>query len=213
MGRLKERKKILHEPTTHEIFMCLTCMPLCSKILIENGPQKSYTDFLRWLLQVNFYKEKGEKISIKKLATDFKSNSIKVTKWIHEIYEDIFELNYNESELFQREGVKVALYIRSYDNSCMFYISMPVLPREFERINFPFVKSKVGIDVFWVKKIEHEMNEDLTAITIWLEGGFVNRYREFALDKALFQGWIHFMDVHNKHSFELDEELKNIYRN
>lgn len=73
--------------------------------------------------------------------------------------------------------------------------------------NFP-----MGIDFFWVKKVEHEIVNDDTEVTIWLEGGFLNKYREFALHKALYQGWIGFMDEFDKHSFELDEELNKLYK-
>lgn len=213
MGRTKERRKILHEPSTHEIFYCLSNMSSYAKILSRQSSEKQYVNFLHWLIEKDFYSTRTEKISIKKIATDFKSDSAKVTKWIHEIYEDIFELNNDKPELFQTEGIKVTMYFRSYDNTCTLFTSLIVLPREFETIRMYFVKAKVGIDYFWVKKVEHTVEEDKTEITLWLEGGFLNKYREFALDKALFQGWIHFMDVYDKHSFELDDELKKIYKN
>ena len=213
MGRTKERRKILHEPSTHEIFYCLQGMPAYSKILADQNPNKPYTNFLRWLIERNFYNEREDKVTIKRIATDFKSDSTKVTKWIKEIYEEIFELNYDKPELFQENEVNLCMYIRHYDSGCSFYTSLPILPREFETIRFPFVKGKVGADHFWVKKVEHEIVDDIATVTLWLDGGTLNKYREFALDKALFQGWIHFMDVYDKHSFELDDEIKKIYRN
>ncbi|MGG9970919.1 hypothetical protein ACQ33O_03900 [Ferruginibacter sp. SUN002] len=213
MGRTKEKKKILHEPSTHEIFGCISRTPTYSKLLLENGPEKTYTAFLSWLIEKDFYNDKYEKISIKKMAADFKADSTKATIWIKEIYQDIFELNNDRPELFQNNDLKVSLYMKSYDNSCCFSTCMSVLPREFETVRFPFVHAKIGTDYFWVKKVEHEIEDNKIATTLWLEGGFVNKYREFALDKALFEGWIHFMDVYEKHSFELDNEIKKIYRN
>ena len=62
---------------------------------------------------------------------------------------------------------------------------------------------------FWVKRIVHEVGSE-TAIA--LEGGYLNRYREFALEKALFQGRLGLLDVIKKDSFEIDKELKTIYR-
>jgi hypothetical protein len=138
---------------------------------------------------------------------------VKITKWLREIYEQIFELNYDHPELFQEQGVKACLYMRQYDNSCSFFTSLLSLPREFETVRFPFVKGKIGTEYFWVKKVEHEIEEDIIQTTLWLDGSILNKYREFALDKALFQGWIPFMDVYHKHSFELDDEIKKIYRN
>lgn len=105
------------------------------------------------------------------------------------------------------------LIIQNYDSSCYIYTSLPVLPREFETIRFPFVKGKVGTDSFWVKKVEDEIVEDSVEVLIWLEGGLLNKYREFALDKALFQHRIHFMDVFNLQTYEIDKELKMLYRN
>jgi hypothetical protein len=213
MARTKERRRIVHESSTLEVFRCLSGMPTYSKILLDNKPDKSFTDFLRWLIEINFYNEKEEKITIKRLSADFKTDTPKTTKWINEIYHEIFELNYDKPELFQRDGIKVILYMNSYDSHCSFYTTMPVVPREFEALRFPFAHGKIGTDYFWVKKVEHEIEADTTTVTLWLEGGFLNKYREFALDKALFQGWIGFMEVHQKHSFELDEEIKKIYRN
>lgn len=212
MGRTKERRKILHEPSTHEIFYCIGAATNYPKLLDEQKPNKAYIDFLRWLIEKDFYNDRNEKITIKKIASDFKSDTAKVTKWIHEIYNDIFELNNDKPELFQKEGIKVTMYMKSYDNSCTLAIAMPVLPREFETVRIYFVKAKIGIDYFWVKKIEHTIVDNTTEVTLWLEGGFLNKYREFALDKALFQERIYFMDVYEKHAFELDEELKKIYR-
>lgn len=213
MSRHKERTKIIHQPSTHELFMCLASMPSYSKILLEFNDSKSYCNFLKWLLQVNFYKDINERTTIKKIAADFKIDSPRVTKWINEIYEDILTLNFDHPELFQKDGIKLKFYMKYYDNYCTFYSAMPVVPREFETVNLLFFKGKVGEDHFWVKKVEHQMEEDTVEITVWLEVGFHNKYREFALDKALFQEEIGFMDVFLKRPFELDAIIRRIYRN
>src|SRR5688572_4361075 len=168
MPRTKERVKIHHEPSTYEIFYCLSKMPSFSKVLAEQIEDKPYVNFLRWLIDKNFYNDRTEKITIKKIATDFKCDSTKVTKWIKEIYEEIFELNFDKPELFQGNGLKVGMYIRYYDDGCTIYTTMPVLPREFETVKIPFVKGKVGTDHFWVKKVEHEIEDDVAEVTLWL---------------------------------------------
>lgn len=213
MRRIKERKRIMHKPTTHEIFYCLCNMPSYMVILAKEISEKPYINFLRWLIEKDFYGERTEKITIKKIATDFKSDAVKITKWIHEIYEDIFDLNYDKPKLFQKEGIKVALHVNHHDNSCTLFTSFPVLPRKFETIRIPFLKAKIGIEYFWVKNIEYAVEQDESNITIWLEGGFLNTYREFVLDKAKFYGWIDIMEEYQKHSFEIDEELRKLYRN
>lgn len=212
MSTRKERRKFIHEPSLHEIFYCLSEMPDYSKILLNENPDRGYADFLHWLLDKRFYKERTDKISIKMLAANFKTNSSKVTKWLKEIYHDIFELNYDKPKLFQNDGINVSIYMKHYDSTCEFSLSLPAIPREFETVKFSFAKGKVGTDIYWVKKVEHEILDNASTITLWLEGGIMNKYREFALDKALFQGRIHFMDVYEKHDFELDKELKTIYK-
>lgn len=212
MGRTKERRRIIHHPSTTEIFNCLSCMPTYSKLLLVQYPNKPYSAILHWLIDNNFYNDRNEKSTIKMISADFKTDAAKVTKWLKEIYEQLFELNHDKPELFQTNGVKVYLIIQNYDSSCYIYTSLPVLPREFETIRFAFVKGKVGTDNFWVKKVEHEIVEDSVEVIIWLEGGFLNKYREFALDKALFQDRIHFMDVFNLQQYEIDKELKMLYR-
>ena len=213
MGRTKERRKFIHEPSTHEIFYCLSGIPDYSKTLLEQNPVKPYSDFLRQLIGLNFYNERTEKIPIKKIAADLKTDTAKATKWLKAIYEQIFELNFDKPELFQKNGVKVCMYMRYFDSSCTFYTSLPVLPREFETVNFPFAKAKTGTERYWVKRVEHEISGDIADVTLWLDGETLNKYHEFALDKALFQGWIHFMDVYDKTSNELDDELKRLYKN
>ncbi len=213
MGRTKERMKIFHEPSTHEIFYCLSYMPEYAKILAAENNKKPYYQFLTWLIEKDFYKERNENLSIKQISSAFNSDTAKVTKWIKLIYEDIFDLNFDKPELFQHDGLKIEMYMRHFDDRCTIKTTLPVLPREYETIRFPFVKAKLGTDQFWVKTVEHKIEGENQSVFLWLEGGYINRYREFALDKALFEGWIHFMDLYHKHSFELDDELKRIYRN
>jgi len=211
MPRIKHRPKILHSPSTHEIFSCLSNSPAYCKTLLDERPQSAFSGFLKWLIEINFYNDLESKVTIKRLATEFKSDAVKVTKWIHDIYEEIFDLNYDKPHLFQKNGIGARLHIKSYDDFCIFNTSMPVIPREFEEIEFPFVKAKIGTARFWVKKVRHEI-ADAISVEIWLQDGFLNKYREFALDKALFQGWIGYSDTYKLYSFELDDKLKQLYR-
>ena len=210
--RIKERVRIIHHPSTQEIFTCIASMPQWSRLLFQQRPHKPYNDFLKWLINTNFLKEKNERITIKMMAAGFKGDATKVTKWIHAIYDDILELNDEQPQLFQTAGIPVSLTMKYDDNYCYVNSSLPVLPREYESFRFPFVKAKMGIEHFWVKNVSQMIEADTTQITISLYGGELNRFREFALDKALFQGWIHFMDIYQKHPLEIDKELQDLNR-
>lgn len=212
MARFKEREKILHEPSTLEVFGCLSGKPTYAKILAEELPEKAYIPFLQWLIEKDFYKERDEKTSIKRIAADFKSETSKVTKWIKEIYTDIFDLNYDRPELFQKNGIGVCFYCKYYDDRVHLHTTVNALPRQYETVRIPFIKAKVGVDFFWVETIEHLIYDDEPEITIWLKGGSVNKYRQFMLDKAIYQGYIAWEDIYHKYDFELDKEILKLYR-
>lgn len=211
MPRLKEITKIFHTATTHEIFVCLSDMIAYSRLLLEYGPPKPYQDFLKWIIEMNFY-ETEERINIKKISADFKTNGNKIAKWLVQICNDIFELNNSKPALFQKEGIKIALRFRQYDNCCIFYLSLPVIPREFESFHFYFAKGKIGASKFWVKDVAYFLEDNNLEIMVSLEAAQLNKYREFILDSAIFHDKISFGDVLRKNSYELDDELKEIHR-
>ena len=210
MGRTKERPKLIHQATTLEYLYCLGDMSKWSKLLYEQDNGKPYNDFLQWILSKDYFKN-DEKISIKRISELSGYPSAKISKWLREIYEDIFELNETKPQLFRLDGDnKVEFYFRYNDNYCLFKISLPTLPREYETFDFFFVKAKMGISTFWVKDVGHFVAENGVSISISLHGGMVNIYREFALSKALFEGTLKFMDIYHKYDFEIDEQLLKI---
>src|SRR4051812_24101848 len=116
MPRYKERKKFVHEPSTKEIFYCLKSAPNWVQLLLDDSSIKPYKEFLKFIIQREFYENFGDKLTIKKISEDFKEKTSKVTTWIAQLYEDIFELNDSKPELFVKEGITVSLYMKYYDN-------------------------------------------------------------------------------------------------
>ena len=212
MARQKERMIIKHQPSTIEIFLCIASMPKWAKLLINEEPMKPYIEMLKGLIEKKFYSEKNERLTIKAISTDLKIETGKVVKWLTAIYKDIFELNESKPELFYDNAISVTLFMRHYDDVETFRISLPALPREYEMFRFYFAKAKVGTDYFWVQHVEHSIENDRCEICIWLRGGMVNKYREFLFEKAKFYDSIDFMDAFNMADFEIDNELKKIYK-
>ncbi|MBO9682328.1 MAG: hypothetical protein J7502_06620 [Flavisolibacter sp.] len=201
MPRTKEKRKFVHEPSTHEIFICLSSLPSWTTILLQNGTQKPYMPFLQWLIERNFYEEREEKITIKRIASDYKSETTKVTKWLHEIYDDIIELNYERPKLFVNNKATVTCYFSYYDSHAAIHLGLDFLPRVYEEFSFFFIKARTGADRFWISKVQYEVFDKNVQATLWLEGGILNRYREMAVEEGLFKGWLGFMDKWHKHSF------------
>ena len=212
MGRHKERVQIHHEPTTTERFLCIASMPKWSKLLLEHEPNKPYCDILSGLIEKGFYSESDEKRTIKKMAADLKTDSGKLTKWIGAIYQDIFELNEQKSELFYADGIKTILYMKYFDDSASLSLTLPVIPREYEMFRFYFAKAKTGAEYYWVHRVEHSIEADTYEVCIWLNGGFANKYRDFLYDKAKFYNRIGFFDLHQKTESQIDDELMKIYK-
>jgi hypothetical protein len=207
MSRTKERPKFIHKATTLEYLFCLGNMPKWSQVLFDQNNGKSYNDFLKWMLEKEYLKN-DERISIKKISELNGYASAKISKWLREIYEDILELNETNPSLFYTPNwIEVELYLRYYDNYCSFRTSVPVLPRIYETFEFFFVKAKLDTYSFWVKDVRHIIEGNKTSITIFLEGGILNIYRELALSKALFEGSLDFLDIYKKFDFEIDNTL------
>jgi hypothetical protein len=207
MPRTKERPKLIHEATTLEYLFCLENMPKWSQVLSDYNNGKPYNDFLKWIIQQRYFKD-DQKISIKKIAELSGYASAKISKWLREIYDDLLELNEAQPSLFYFPGnIEVELYFHYYDSHCSFKTSLPVVPRKYEMFEFHFIKAKLGVHFFWVDEVRHIIEENRTYISISLQGGFVNIYRELALSKALFEGTVSSLDVYKKYAFEIDKEL------
>ncbi|MBS1917914.1 MAG: hypothetical protein JST87_16715 [Bacteroidetes bacterium] len=180
-------------------------MPKWSQILAQNGTGKSYDSFLKWLIEVNYFNEREEKITIKEIATAFKLETVKVTKWLHEIYEDLLDLNYESPQLFTDNKIEVACHFSYYDSSAIINLGLNIIPRVYEYFHFYFVKAKIGTNCFWVSDIHHEMNNDSIKTNIWLDGGILNKYREMAIEEAKHKGYLSQLDVWNMTNSEIDE--------
>ena len=208
MRRSKEKPTLIHQATTLEYLYCLSDMPKWSQVLCDQKNGKAYNEFLKWILQQNFFKS-DEKISVKKISELSGYPTVKISKWLREIYESILELNELQPQLFSfSDNVSVELYFRYFDSYCSIKTSLPVVPRLHESFEFFFIKAKLGFTTFWVKDVRHIISENETSVVINLEGGFFNIYREFALSKALFEGAIDIMDVYKKYDFEIDQILR-----
>jgi hypothetical protein len=208
--RAKKRELILYNPSTHERLYCLADNPKWPLLLL--GRNKKYDSFLQKLSERNFYNDPEGKISIKQIAAELGFKTTDVTQWITAIYDDIYDLNETEPELFRSAGVRHDLYFKHYDDRGFFTLWMQQTPREFEGLSFYFIKAKVGTNRFWVKEVRHELENGEYKVHLTLDGQMLNKYRELLVDKGLFQQVLSFGDIHNKHSFEIDKELLEWYR-
>ena len=204
MPRRKERPKFIHKASTQEYLHCLQNMSKWSEILLSQDNGKAYNDFLKWILENDYFKN-SENLTITQVSKMSGYSSAKISKWLQEIYEGILKLNESNPELFYTEsGIQVELHIRYYDSYCSFWLTLPVIPRVYESFEFFFIKAKMGWTTFWVKDVQYSIDNNKSSVILFLEGGILNKYREFAVEKALFEGQISFRDEYEKFDFEID---------
>ena len=211
MSRQKQREKITHKPSVQDILYSMTNCSDWLELLLKEG-KPSYQDFLNKLFEKALYRGLNQRVSITRIAKELGYTPIKVTKWITEMYEDIFTLNEEKPELFKQEGTRHELYFKHYDNYAALSLWLKTTPKEHERFSFYFLNAKLGFSTFYISQIHHHYEQCEHRVHIYLEGGFPNSYRSFILDKAQFYRQISLMDIHKKYDFEIDEELKSLYK-
>ena len=205
MGRKKIRPKFIFQASTLDYLHCLQSMTAWSSLLLKTNNNKKYVDFLKWMLEHDYLRTYDE-LSITKISKLSGFTTAKISKYLKEIYDDIFDLNEREPDLFCKKGeTKVVLHMKYYDNHCYFSISLPIIPRVHERFNFFFAKAKMGWYNFWVKDIQYDIDNNDTDISIFLIGGILNQYREMAVEKAIFEGRISHIEKYDKYDFEIDD--------
>ena len=206
----KKREHIIHKASTIDTFYSLTSHPQWVKLLLNR--EKSYEKFLEALIHQDFYRERNERTPIKKMAEDTGFKTTEITKWIIQMYDDIFELNDTNPELFKQNGIKHQLHFKYWDSHAFLTLWLINTPHRFETFDCYFVKAKVGTSLFHVKDIRNSIENGEHTIDISLSGGTANAYREWLVERALFHDELHFMDVFQKEEYEIDEILKKIYR-
>ncbi len=153
--------------------------------------------------------QEDKRVSITQMGEQFGVKKEHITKWVHEMYEDIFALNDTSPELFKSEGIRHELYFKGIGTSTSLTIWLKSTPRVYEKLNFFFLEGKLGSRSYWVKDLHHDLDEGKHLITVFLEWGLCNVYRELLVQRGLFYGHLGSMDIYNKEDYEIDKELKS----
>ena len=191
-------------------------------ISLLSGRGKPYDHIIEGLLKIGDIWNSEDSdyengaFTMKWMAEKLNEAPAHINKWIRAIYDDLFELNSQEPELFSAKGeILCGCWFSGYDKerSCHFNLGLPVLPHAGETLNFTFVRATLNCDYFYIKRISHNRDGGKTRITIECKvGTSYNQFREFMLDKALFMNEIGFMTEYEA-PYNLDEMLQAYERN
>lgn len=205
MGRRKDKPTINHTATTLEYLFSLSSMTIYSKKLLDVDNGKLYNEFLKLLLEKRFFNDHQD-INITKISKLTGFSTVKISKWLREIYNDIIILNEEKPELFCCVNeIQVDLMCSYFDEYQIFTTSLKTIPNRGDGFQFPFIKAKIGNDYFYVEAIYYQLENNRMEVSLSLKSGAYNSYRKFAIDKAKYEGKINIFDEINLLDFQIDE--------
>lgn len=205
MGRRKDKPSINHTATSLEYLFSLGSMTIYSEKLLDVDNGKLYNEFLKLLLEKEFFND-HQNINISKISKLTGFSTVKISKWLKEIYNDIILLNEEKPELFCcGNEIQVDLRCSYFDEYQIFTISLNTIPNKGDSFQFPFIKAKIGNDYFYVDAIYYQLENNKMEISITLKSGVYKSYRKFTFDKAKYEGKINIFDEINLLDFQIDE--------
>ena len=178
------------------------------KQLLDKG--KPYEEVLRKLLGHKCMEADSEVPlpKFKELAADFGMTTAKAKKALNELYEDIFESNFEYEMLLSFHEVEYIFILENFDKCMTFIVNqLPLLPRVGEHFNIPFFNAEIGARNFFVLEVNHAFEGRKQVITIWLSRGFYNQYFEFKKDEALIKDRISYDEYLEPRGAELKKRI------
>jgi len=138
MKRSKSYVPEEYKPSTHEVLGCLSGEYQWLKLL--KGRNKPYENLLSDL-ETHFNKmflNEYYKHSVSGLSQRFGIKTTLFVKWVHQIYNDIFELNCYEPDLFESDGVRHYLHFSCYGRFAGFTLWLKAPLHQDEAFEWPF---------------------------------------------------------------------------
>ena len=215
MPRKNEKKKYVFEykASTNDYLLALAYHSSFSRLLFPTS--KNYRIVLDWLISnEEFLKNEDNSLpSIKELSQYLNLDRTKLSKYLKEIYDDIFALNETQPNLFMKEGQYLCHLTFSYLNCrAYFSIGLDVIPRIDDCLNFNFIKPQNSGSMFYVDKVYHELDGVNHSISISLNSDYPNKYFKLLKEKAYLHHYISFHEFLEPMNYTEVEELVKWYR-
>jgi len=205
--KTKERIVYQHKSNSREYLSALIAFPNYCKLLIETN--KPYLELLKWILA--FSKNRTEDTltpDLKIIAKEANVSYNIMAKFLHDIYIDVIELNYDKPRKFLNNDETICCVTFNYLGAYSYFnIGFHKIPRIGEQFNFAFIRPKIGSDRFWVKDVQHELLNGLQLITIVLTYDEPNSYLQLLKEKAYLRHELHWMDYRSELSLDAKEHL------
>jgi hypothetical protein len=199
-----------YKPSTILVLSCLKSESQWLHLL--KGRNKPYDSILTdlELLFDKMWLNGDYKFSVSGLSQSFGIKTTLFVKWIHQIYNDIFELNEIDPELFMSEGIRHMLDFSCSNRYASFSLWLKTPLRPDESFDWFFLRAKLNLDFYFVYQISHNYSHGEHMISASLNTHFPNVYRKFIHEKALFYNKIRSVESFPS-QFVLEDQLKRLY--
>lgn len=197
-----EKRKYEHKASTRDYLIALSYFPNFVKLL--NSKDKPYEKLTDWLIEKESFltDESRELPTIKELSNQVNIDKTIITKYLKQLYFEIFELNFNEPHLFKKEGqILCNLSFKFLGNYKSFNIGLDTIPRVGEHFDFFFMRAMLGCSSYSVSKIYHDLYHTGQSIMISLIWQHPNSYLNLLKEKAYLNREISFKEY-------LDDEIE-----
>lgn len=213
MSRVKYQEPELHRPSTKDVLHSLESEYQWLDLLSDK-PYSVLFDIIKSEATKDEW-DRTPSPSIKQIAEMVNQKPATVTRWLNQIYSDIWELNELNEGLFKSEGNKYNMHFQDSNTkqATIFTMWTPIHFNKNEAFNWYFMKGVLGTDYFYVSDISHERSRGGITTTVFLKTGLPNDYREHLLSKAEFLRLISFSDLFDLPGYKLDDILRNEVEN
>lgn len=210
MTKTTRREPEIHKPITKEVLYSLQSEYQWLDLLKNRQkPYNKLIDIVQKEAKRND-EDYSPRPSIKQIADLVGETSAKVTRWLNQMYFDLWELNLDSPELFKTGEKLYHLYIKStYTNqTASFYLWLDKPLNHGDKFNWYFTKGLLGVDYFFVSDISHQYSQGKQETMITLKSGFYNSYRETLLHKAEFMDLLSLDERFHLNEYQLDILLR-----
>lgn len=170
-------------PKTRDLLLCLFVEHQWLNLLYSrNKPYESLLSYIKDNKETYSWK-----LQIKDVAKAINEKPEKVTKWIKQVYNDIYELNQDSPELFKQPGFCYDFFFRSkYYKDAYFTLWFDVPVNRGDLFEFHFIRGKFPTSLFWVESIDHSYANGHSVTSVNLVSRRPNSYLNLVRDKQVF---------------------------
>lgn len=196
-----------HKPKTQEYLIALFYFPSALKLLKPKNSQQE--SLIAWFLEKEKYlsDDSFDLPSIKALSAELGVSNNVMSRLLKDLYEAIFELNFESPLLFKKANeVLCYLHFSYLGNKVSFTASLTHIPHAGEGFSFFFMMPILGWSSFWVKNVYHAYDDSGQRVTLILSPDQPNTYLDLLREKAYLKKEISFTDFKRT---EIDHEMEN----